>query len=111
MAEVTSVFGTVAHSRLKEGVTIEQLKEQFGSAEDGQPTGAVALLVFQSESDPRDVWVASAFESRDVYFKNADSPEQQARFERMRSVMEGQPEWHDGNVIVARVEGRVLSPS
>jgi len=104
------MFGTVARSRLKEGITVDQLKEQF-SRGDGQPAGAVALLVFQSANDPREVWIASAFESRETYFKNADSPEQQARFERMRDMLEGPPEWHDGDVVVARLEGRVLSSS
>lgn len=102
------VFGTIARSRTKEGVTIDQIKEQFAGAEN-RPAGAVSLVVFQSANDPREIWIASAFESRDAYFKNADSPEQKARFERMRDLMEGEPEWHDGNVLAAVSEGRVLT--
>lgn len=98
------MFGTVSRTRLKEGVTIDQVKEQFGDSGD-QPPGSVALLVFQSEKDPRDLWLAVAFESREAYFKNADSPEQNARFEKMQQLVEGPPEWHDGNVIFARSEG------
>jgi quinol monooxygenase YgiN len=102
------MFGTVARSRLKEGVTVDQLKGLF--KEEDIPSGAVSLLVFQSTNDPRDIWIASAFESQDVYTKNADSPEQKARFERMRELMEGAPEWHDGEVIVARsARGAVAS--
>jgi quinol monooxygenase YgiN len=81
-------------------VTIDQIKEQFAGAEN-RPAGAVSLVVFQSANDPREIWIASAFESRDAYFKNADSPEQKARFERMRDLIEGEPEWHDGNVLAA----------
>ena len=102
------MFGTIARTRLKEGVTVDQLKELFAGVE-GRPAGSVSLLVFQSANDPRDIWIASAFESRDAYFKNADSPEQNARFERMRALLEGQPEWHDGDVLVAVSEGHVLS--
>jgi quinol monooxygenase YgiN len=105
-----AMFGTVARSRLKEGVTVEQLKQLF-AVDDSAPAGSVSLLVFQSKQDPRDVWIASAFESQEAYTKNADSPEQNARFERMRELMEGPPEWHDGEVIVARAEGRVLTSS
>ena len=108
--EVHAMFGTIARTRLKEGVTVQQLKALFESADD-QPAGAVALIVYQSPDDPRDVWIASAFESRERYFKNADSPEQNARFERMRALVDGPPEWHDGNVVLARAEGRVLTPS
>jgi heme-degrading monooxygenase HmoA len=103
------MFGTVARSRLKEGVTIDQFKEQFKDAEG--PPGAVSLLVFQSANDPREIWIASAFESREAYFRNAESAEQKARFELMRDLVEGQPEWHDGEVVVARSEGRILSSS
>jgi quinol monooxygenase YgiN len=99
------MFGTVSRSRLKEGVTVDQLKELF-AGEDGRPAGSVSLLVFQSSSDPRELWIASAFESREAYTKNADSPEQNARFERMRELMEGAPDWHDGEVIVARTDSR-----
>lgn len=104
------MFGTVARSRLREGVTVDQLKEQF-AGEGGAPTGSVSLLVFQSANDPREIWIASAFESREAYFKNADSAEQKARFERMGALVEGQPEWHDGEVLVARTEGRALPAS
>jgi quinol monooxygenase YgiN len=104
------MFGTVSKMRLKEGVTVEQLKEDMALGDD-RPAGSVSLLVFQSVNDPQELWVATAFESRDAYFKNANSPEQNARFERMHALMDGQPEWHDGNVVVAVSEGRVLTPS
>ena len=97
------MFGTVSRTRLKEGVTLDQVKEQFADRGD-QPEGSVALLVYQSVNDPREIWLAVAFESREAYFKNANSPEQSARFEKMQQLVEGPPEWHDGNVIFARSE-------
>ncbi len=103
------MFGTIAHTRLKEGVTIEQVRALFG--DENRPAAAVSLIVFQSESDPRDLWIASAFESREAYFKNSDSPEQQARFQAMQALFEGQPEWHDGNVVTVINEDRVRSAS
>src|SRR2546428_5141036 len=101
------MFGTVARMRLKEGATVEQLNA-ITRGEENRPSGSVALLVFQSEKDPRELWIASAFESREAYFKNADSPEQNARFEKMRELFEGAPEWHDGEVVTAYTE-RVLT--
>ena len=97
------MFGTISRSRLKEGVSIEQLTALF-DAED-RPTGSLALIALQSVDDPREVWIAGAFESREAYFKNADSPEQNARFERMRELVEADPpEWHDGNVVFLATE-------
>ena len=103
------MFGTIARSRLKEGVTVDQLKQVF--SDEDRPASSVSLLVFQSTKDPQEIWIATAFESREAYTKNADSPEQNARFERMRALMEGAPEWHDGEVIAALVEGRALATS
>ena len=99
------MYGTIARARTKEGVTVDQLKERFDP--DARPAGSLSLIVFQAENDPREVWIASAFESREAYFKNANSPEQQARFEQMQAMMEGPPEWHDGHVIVVRSDERV----
>lgn len=97
------MFGTISRVRLKEGVTIDELKAQFN--DEDRPASSLALIALQSVDDPREVWVASAFESREAYFQNADSPEQNARFERMQQLVEGgAPEWHDGNVVVLATE-------
>ena len=100
------MFGTITRARLKEGVTVSDLKALFDS--DDRPASSLALIVLQSVDDPQEVWIASAFESREAYFKNADSPEQNARFERMQQLVEGgPPEWHDGNVVVLATESGV----
>ena len=100
------MFGTITRARLKEGVTVDDLKAQFDTGD--RPASSLALIVLQSVDDPREIWFASAFESREAYFENADSPEQNARFERMQQLVEGgPPEWHDGNVVLLATEGRV----
>ena len=97
------MFGTITRVRLKEGVTIEQVTALF-DVED-RPVSSLALIALQAVEDPREIWLASAFESREAYFKNADSPEQNARFERMQKLVDGgPPEWHDGNVIFLATE-------
>ena len=97
------MFGTVTRVRLKEGVAIEDLTALF-DVED-RPASSLALIALQSVDDPREVWIASAFESREAYFKNSESPEQNARFERTRELVEDGPrEWHDGNVVFLATE-------
>ncbi|HEY6378926.1 MAG TPA: hypothetical protein VI316_07080 [Candidatus Dormibacteraeota bacterium] len=95
------MFGTISRWRLKEGVTEQQLAEFVDSMRADRPASAVALVVLRSASDPREMWIAGAFESRAAYDANAASPEQNARFERVRALMEGAPEWHDGDVLAA----------
>ena len=97
------MFGTITRVRLKEGVTIDEFNALF-NVED-RPSSSLALIALRSVDDPREVWIASAFASREAYFANADSPEQNARFERMRALVEdGPPEWHDGDVVVLATE-------
>ena len=73
------MYGTVARFRVKSGME-EQLNE-FTKAEDmmGIP-GLVRTLVYRLDSDPSAYIMAVVFEDKDSYVKNADSPEQDARY-------------------------------
>lgn len=102
------MFGTIARWRLKAGVSDQQLNDVLGMMRDDRPASSVAILVYRSAKDPREIWVAGAFESREAYVANAASPEQNARFERIRALIDGEPEWHDGDVLYAAAEERIL---
>lgn len=93
------MFGTIARFRLKDGVTDDHIQEMRRVMQDDPPPSSVAVIVYRSADDPRTMWVAGAFESREAYFANADTPEQKARFERLSEMTEGAPEWHDGDVL------------
>jgi hypothetical protein len=45
------------------------------------------------------------FESREAYQANSATPEQGARFQRLRELMESDPEWHDGEIVVSHTDG------
>jgi hypothetical protein len=42
--------------------------------------GYVATVVHQMDSDPDELYMAVVFESQEAYTKNADSPDQDARY-------------------------------
>ena len=44
-------------------------------------------------------YVAVAFESEEAYRNNAATPEQDAWYRRMLEHLEGDPEWHDGEIV------------
>lgn len=92
------MYGSVAHNRLKPGKRAEFMKmmEQHMT---GTPAGGAHLLIFMPESAPDDLWIAVAFESREAYQANSDSPEMQERYSQMQEFMAGPPEWHDGEVV------------
>jgi hypothetical protein len=48
----------------------------------------------------REYWIAGVWESREAYTSNS-APQQTARFERLRALLESDPEWHDGEIVVS----------
>ena len=95
------MYGTIARWRVLDGKQeeLEQLSQELMSE---QPAGSRSVFLYKSDTDPREYWVASAWDSKEVYRSNASTPEQDSRFRRLRALMEGDPEWHDGEIVVAR---------
>ncbi len=91
-------YGTVAKMRVKPGMMDQLMK--LTSEEDmlGIP-GYVATIVYQMDSDPNELMMAVVFESKEAYVKNAESPDQDARYQEFVKVLEGAPEWMDGTVV------------
>ncbi len=92
------MYGTVARMRVKPGM--EERLRAFSEAEtSANMPGFVAQSVFRMDADPNEYYLAVVFESKEAYFANANSPEQHARYEEMVAMLEGAPEWHDGEVV------------
>jgi hypothetical protein len=53
------------------------------------------------DADPDEYILAVAFESREAYAANAASPEQDARYQELRALLEADPEWNDGEIVHA----------
>ena len=92
------MFGTIARYRLKPG-HVDQFMKEMGSFETNPPKGWVYHTVFQSTKDTNEVWMSVVFESEEAYRKNADSPDMAREYKDMLQHLQGEPEWHDGNVI------------
>jgi hypothetical protein len=41
----------------------------------------------------------AVFESKEAYWANAQSPEQNARFLQLRALLLDDPQWHDGVIV------------
>jgi quinol monooxygenase YgiN len=91
------MYGTVARMRAKPGM--EQRLQEFASAEGRNIPGLVNSLVYRMDTDPREYYLAVVFESKEAYVANANSPEQDADYRRLLEMLEGEPEWHDGEIV------------
>jgi quinol monooxygenase YgiN len=94
------MYGTVARFRLKPGM-LEHVRRFFDEMEP--PPGQVWRFVYQMDADPDEVYVAAAFESKAAYVANANRPEQHAKFMHFAEMLQGEPEWHNGEIVSAHV--------
>ncbi len=92
------MYGTVVRLKVQEGKA-GQLADLMREYEVLEVPGMVTTHLYQGDEDPSECWVAVAFDSRESYVANAESPEQHARFEKMRGLLESDPEWHDGAIV------------
>jgi quinol monooxygenase YgiN len=92
------MYGTVARLKVKAG-SLPKLLELAGSASMTGLRGQVATTVYQTDADSNELYMVVAFESKEAYMKNADSPEMDARFREFMTHLEAEPEWHDGEIV------------
>ena len=94
------MYGTIARMQVKAGA--EDAFLRVTEEIEGVPVqGMTAVYVYQMDRDSREYFMVAVFESKEAYFANANSPEQHARFMQLMTVLEHEPEWHDGTVVYA----------
>lgn len=92
------MYGTVAQMKAKPGKAAELMA--FHSEIAGRkPEGMIAVHVYRLDSDPDEFIMAVLFKDKASYFANAQAPEQDKEFRRMRELLEADPRWYDGEVV------------
>src|SRR5919109_888184 len=93
------MYGTVARMRVKPGMA-DRLQEMMQSEESRlAEAGFVGTYIYRMDADPNEYYMAVLFDSKEAYTRNADSPEQDASYQRMLEFLESEPEWHDGEIV------------
>ncbi|MGE0060145.1 MAG: antibiotic biosynthesis monooxygenase [Dehalococcoidia bacterium] len=92
------MYGTIARFSLKPGMA-----EEFGKVAAAQDNvsipGYIGSVVYHSDTNPDECWLVVTFQDRESYVKNADSPEQNARYQELVPFFAKDPEWHDGEIV------------
>ena len=99
------MYGTVARLRIKPGAE-QRLAEELAAFGARRVPGFVAEYVCRMASDPGEYSLAAVFAGEGAYRANAASPEQDAQYRRLLALCEGEPEWHDGEIVHALEPGR-----
>jgi hypothetical protein len=66
------------------------------------PPGSRGVCVYRSDTDPQEYWIAGRWDSKDAYTANSNAPGTDATYRRLRALMDGDPEWHDGEIVFAQ---------
>jgi quinol monooxygenase YgiN len=105
------MFGTIFYMRPRPGM--EKAIEDLVRREDrerGRPAGAIAVYLFRPRSRPGELAGVAVFDSETSYRRNADDPEQDRWYRQLRDLLEADPEWNDGDVLVALNEPSTVMP-
>jgi len=92
------MYGTVAKMRIKAGME-QKMRELAASDSMTKIDGLVGTTVYKMDADPNVFMLAVVFTDKDAYVKNANSPEQNRRYEEMLAMLDGPPEWNDGEIV------------
>ncbi len=98
-----SMYGTVAHARVKSGKLEEviALGEEWERERGPKVAGAVATYWFQSDNDPDQISIVAIFSDRETYHANAADPAQDAWYQKLKPLIDGDTTWTDGAVIMS----------
>jgi hypothetical protein len=94
------MYGTVARMRVKPGME-SVFTKQMEEFEANLPKGATATYCYRMDSNPNEYYLAVVWDTKENYVANANSPEQNARYQDYVRALEGAPEWHDGEIVYA----------
>lgn len=92
------MYGTVARVQVRPGME-SQLVEQFRAFEAARVPGFIVEYLYRMDSESNIYYIAAVFESKAAYFANANDPAQDARYQRVRALLEADPQWHDGEIV------------
>ena len=92
------LYGTIARVKLLPGKE-QEFRDHLNTYRDLGVDGFVAEALYRADSGSDEYWMAVIFESAEKYRANADSPEQDARFQKLAALMAAEPEWHDGEIV------------
>jgi heme-degrading monooxygenase HmoA len=97
------MYGTVAHFFVKPGME-SKLAEQIAEFDAIKRRGAKAVYVYRMDNNPNEFYMAVVWDTKENYVANANSPEQNTRYQDYVQTLERAPEWHDGEIVYMNKE-------
>jgi len=92
------VYGTIARVKVKRDsvATLVALGKEWDELERMRAKGYIGWEILWQDAGEGRACFITRFATKDDYWKNARSPEQDAFFQTFRACLEEDPEWLDG---------------
>ena len=99
------MFGTVAILKPKSGKEADVVRhfDTWWQQRAGKVPGALGGEVRRNAANPAELIVTVSFDSEGAYRSNANDPQQDAWFQDLLAMLEGEPRWIDGEILSRRV--------
>jgi hypothetical protein len=97
------MFGTIYRMQPKPGQEAAVAEHLRRWERERRPVidGAIAGYLFKPRSQASELVGVTVFDSEANYLKNADDPAQNSWYQQLRAMLETDPEWNDGDILVA----------
>lgn len=92
------MYGTIARMRIKPGMA-EEMRRTLEEFAREDVTGFLGTYVYRTDRDPNEYYMVVMFDSAESYRANAESPQQHERYLAYMRFLDGEPEWHDGEIV------------
>jgi len=96
------MYGTIARLQVKPGMENELWEQVRAEAEEAAMPGYLQQFLYRLDSEPNIYYLVVIFQDQESYVANANSPEQHERYLKLLTVLNAEPEWHDGRILYPR---------
>jgi heme-degrading monooxygenase HmoA len=77
---------------------MEAFFEKYGHLGEYPIEGHIGSYILWKDNDPDEAIVLTIFDNREAYWRNAQSSEQHERYLQIRSMIQEDPGWNDGEI-------------
>ena len=97
------MYGTIFRMKVKRGQEqkVAELFREWDRERQPKVKGAITGLLLKPDKKRGELIGVSVFQDRASYMANADDPEQDRWYRKLRELLQADPEWEDGEYLVA----------